>query len=109
MLVQTIPGFPNGPFVAIPLNNGMVALVDPGWFDILIGLRWYAKKSFKCWYACRKIEIFKRAYIVRMHRIIANTPTGMICHHINHDSLDNRFHNLRNMTLFDHTKLHSYR
>jgi len=40
-----------------------------------------------------------------MHRFIARTPFGDVCHHINGDSLDNRFENLKNMGKQDHTML----
>jgi hypothetical protein len=33
-----------------------------------------------------------------MHRVVANTPDGMICDHIYHDTLDNQEKELRNVT-----------
>ncbi len=109
MLVQTFQNFPRSAIARIPLQNGMVALVDPEWFDRLIWLPWYAKKSFHCWYACRKVNENGKIWFVRMHRLIADTPLDLICHHINGNTFDNRRENLLNMSWFDHTKLHSWR
>jgi len=41
-----------------------------------------------------------------MHRFIAQTPRGMICHHRNHNSLDNRLDNLANQDKRSHTLHH---
>lgn len=35
---------------------------------------------------------------ISMHRIIMDTPEGLFVDHINHDTLNNRRHNLRNVT-----------
>ena len=109
MLVKIEPGFPNTPIARIPLQNGMYALVNPGWFDCLIPFHWYAKKSFHCVYACRKVIETGRIFFIRMHRVIADTPYDLVCHHINGNPLDNRRENLLNMSWFEHAKLHSYR
>lgn len=109
MLVQTVPGFPNTPIARIPLQDGRFALVDPDWFDRLIWYHWYSKKSFQCWYACRKVSENGKIWFVRMHRVIADTPLDLICHHINGNTFDNRWANLLNMSWFDHSKLHSWR
>lgn len=109
MLVKTEPGFPDTPAVRIPLQNGMATLVDPGWFDFLIQFHWYAKKSFGCWYACRKVTAGNKVYFLRMHRIVAATLPSMVCHHINGNPLDNRSANLQNMSSYEHAKYYSYR
>lgn len=109
MLVKTDPDYPATPAARIPLQNGMYALVDPEWFDYLVQFHWYAKKSGYCWYACRKVTDGKRVWFIRMHRLIANTPDDLICHHINRKSLDNRRANLQNMSWFEHAKYYSYR
>ncbi len=109
MLVQAEPGFPDTPIAKIPLQNGMVALVDPKWFEVLSSVRWYAKKSNSQFYACRKVTDGKRIWFDRMHRLIAHTPRGLVCHHINRNSLDNRRANLQNMSEFEHAKYYSYR
>lgn len=109
MIVQIVQNFPNTPSATIPLQNGMVALVDPDWFDTLSCVHWYAKKSFNCWYACRKVTDGKSVWFIRMHRLVADTPIDLVCHHINGDTLDNRSKNLQNMPKFEHAKLYSYR
>lgn len=109
MIVKTEKLYPNTPAARIPLQNGMVVLVDPDWFDRLIWFHWYAKKSFHCWYACRKVTSGGKTFFLRMHRIIAETPIDLVCHHINGDTLDNRRANLRNMDWFEHAKLYSWR
>lgn len=109
MLVQTRPGFPDTKAVGIPLQNDMVALVDPDWFDILSHVHWYAKKSRGKYYACWKVTEPGHTHFIRMHRFIAHTPKGMVCHHINGNSLDNRSANLQNMTWYEHAKYYSYR
>lgn len=109
MLVKSDPQFPNTPAARIPLQDPMFALVDPDWFDYLNQFSWYAKKSGTCWYACRKVVENGRTFFIRMHRVIADTPAGLVCHHINRNTFDNRSLNLQNMSWFEHAKLYSYR
>ncbi len=109
MLVKSDPRFPDTPGRQIPLGRGLFALVSPGWYEYLNQWKWYAKKSFYCWYAVRKVTENGKARLVRMHRVVANTPGDQICHHINKYTLDNRSANLQNMSWYDHSKLYSWR
>lgn len=109
MLVKCIQNYPRGPAARIPLQNNLFALIDPDWFDQLIWYHWYAKKSFCLFYVCRKVTENGRVWFVRMHRVVADTPPELICHHINGNTFDNRRANLLNMSWFDHSKLHSWR
>ncbi|MBA7611622.1 hypothetical protein ES703_18850 [subsurface metagenome] len=109
MLVKTDPGFPYTPIARIPLQRGFVVFCDPKWLDTLSLVHWYAKKSRGLWYACAKVVTNGRVYFLRMHRIVAHTPAGMIPHHLNGNSLDNREENLLNVTEFEHGKMFSYR
>ncbi len=109
MLVQTEPGFPYTPKVEIPLQRGMIAFCDPKWWEVLKKLHWYAKKSRGLYYACAKVYFAGEIKFLRMHRIVAHTPDGMIPHHLNGNSLDNRRDNLLNITEFEHAKYFSYR
>lgn len=109
MLVKADKHYPQTAAARIPLSDSLFALVDPDWFDVLIQFNWYAKKSAYRWYAVRKICLNGHCWLVRMHRIIAETPPDMVCHHVNGFSLDNRRLNLQNMSWFEHTKMHSYR
>jgi len=109
MLVQANKQPLNTPFAIIPLGQNRETIVSPKWFKNLNQYRWTAKKSGFRFYACRAQRINGKLVFVRMHRVVARTPPDMVCHHINGDSLDNREENLLNMTLYDHTKMHSYR
>lgn len=109
MLVKTTPGFPDTPAMQIPLQNGMVTLVSPNWFEFLNQFHWYAKKSRGLYYACSKVTANGLVRFLRMHRIVAHTPEGYIPHHLNGNSLDNRRANLLNITEFEHKKMFSYR
>lgn len=109
MLVRTKPDWPDTPKAYIHLQSGLYTLVDPCWFEILNLHKWYAKKSFGKYYACRKVLINGKIVFLRMHRIIANTPPHLVCHHINNNSFDNRMANLQNMTWYEHAKMYSYR
>jgi len=97
------------PFCEIPLSQNMVCKVDPERFTELSQYRWTAKKSFCKWYAVRKIRRAGKQIFIKMHRFIAQTPDGMIPHHQNRNSLDNRRLNLLNMSIYDHIKMHSWR
>ena len=109
MLVKSKVNFPQTPFKLISLTNGLKCKVDPDRFPDLDRVHWRAVKSFSKIYACHAYRQAGKIKVIRMHRLVAGTPPGQVCHHINGDTLDNRRINLRNMTLFDHTKMHSYR
>jgi len=109
MLVKSDITYPTSKAMKIDLGNGTYALVDEENYDEINSYRWYAKKSFHCWYACRKDFVDGKYRIIRMHRQIARTPADMVCHHINKISLDNRLLNLLNMTQYDHKIMHSWR
>jgi len=108
MIVTIQPGWPESPFKIIYLQNDFICKVDPEWFGILATKHWYAKQSLCKYYACRKVVEDGITWFERMHRVVAATQPGMVCHHINNNSLDNRRANLRNMTYFEHAKLYSY-
>jgi hypothetical protein len=79
----------------IPLTQGKHAKVDDADYEWLVQYKWYAlyKKNNQSYYAvCGNGA-------VHMARLIMNTPKGMVVDHINHDTLDNRRQNLRNVTL----------
>lgn len=80
----------------IPLTQNQFTTVDDHWYDYLNQWKWHARwdKTTHSYYAMRTVNGKK----VLMHRIIANTPDGMLCDHIHHNTLDNRECELRNVT-----------
>lgn len=85
----------------IKLPKNQVALVDDWNYEWLSQYVWYIRwdKCTNGFYA-QRTEGTKRAtrFVVYMAREIMNTPKGMFCDHINHNTLDNREENLRNVT-----------
>jgi len=84
----------------------MVALVDRSFLPQLHKYHWRAVKSARLWYAKTTIGAGKKAFDLSMHRLIAHTPRGQVCHHINYNSLDNRLCNLINMAKIAHSLHH---
>jgi len=67
---------------------------------------WRAVRSKVCWYAVTTVEIGGRRKTIKMNRLIANTQSGLQCHHKNGNSLDNRRINLENLYRLEHDMLH---
>lgn len=79
----------------IKLTQGKYALVDDVDFDNLNSHKWYFNSTG---YACRdKREGGKRKCYL-MHREIMGANKGMDVDHINHNTIDNRRSNLRNVS-----------
>lgn len=76
-------------------NTTSVALVDDEMLETLLAERWCLSNNG---YAVRGKKTEGHYYKVHMHRVIANTPAGLECDHINRNKLDNRRCNLRNVT-----------
>jgi hypothetical protein len=90
----------------ITLTNGMTTIVDDDVYEMLNEKTWYARKRGNAWYAYRH-EYSKNTYkYVFMHRVIANTPEGLVTDHISGDGLDNRRENLRVCTHAEN--MHNY-
>lgn len=92
----------NANFAIIPLTQGKFAIVDSWRYKALSHFHWRAVKHKRSWYA--KTTIYKngKRIDISMHRFIARTRFGDVCHHINHYSLDNREANLKNQTKRNH-------
>ena len=84
----------------IPLTQGQFAIVDDDEFERLSEFNWKAlwNKDIRGYYAAREIGGRKNKKTIYMHRLIANTPVGMVCDHIHHNTLDNRKSELRNLS-----------
>jgi len=89
----------------IQLSQGQVAQVDDKNFDWLNQWKWCAQwaKNTQSFYAMRR-EGYQDAFglprrrTVIMHRLIMDTPKGMMVDHIDHATLNNQESNLRNCT-----------
>jgi hypothetical protein len=95
------------PFI-IPLSKSKYAIVDRDLYQFLRKYHWKAVKSAHTFYAVAKFSLVGQNHYIKMHRLIAKTPVGMVCHHINGNSLDNRRCNLVNMTPEEHDSMFSH-
>jgi len=75
-------------WMAIPLTQGLYALVDGEDYLSLIQHKWHAQKDGNTYYAVRYRGI-------KMHREILRLSTGVQADHRNSNGLDNRKCNLR--------------
>lgn len=83
----------------IPLTQGQSVQVDDEDYEYLSQFKWYAhREQSGVYYAKRKVNVDGVKKTLPMHRVIMNTPDGMVCDHVNHVTLDNRRSNLRNCT-----------
>jgi hypothetical protein len=92
----------NTNYAFIKLTQGKVAIVDADYVDVLKKFKWRAVQAHHNWYAKADIIHYGKKITISMHRFIARTPLGMITHHINENSLDNRRDNLSNMDKKSH-------
>ena len=84
----------------IPLTQEQVALVDDWRYEELNQWGWQAlwDKKTQSFYAVRTERQGLLRKAIYLHRQIMSTPKGMLCDHINRNTLDNQDHNLRNAT-----------
>jgi len=93
--------------VFIELTQDKFAIVDADRLETLKKFSWRAVQAKCNWYAKADSKDKKNPWTISMHRFIARTPSGMICHHKNGNSLDNRKCNLENMSKIQHTLYHA--
>lgn len=90
----------------LKIADGFDCIVDDLYFDFFHSLKWELIRNRKSWYARTTFKNTNLPRYIYMHRLVAQTPSGMVCHHINRNSLDNRSGNLVNMTKQAHHRLH---
>ena len=86
----------SGEYCKIPMQNNNFVKVDPADYVRLAQWRWCCYKARNTAYAMRISSLQCGQKRVSMHRLIIDTPPGLVCDHINHNGLDNRKQNLRN-------------
>ena len=89
----------------IPLTRGYFAIVDDEDFEYLNQWKWLYSNG----YAARSQHVsFKDGVQVskniQMHRVILNTPDGLLVDHKNNNGLDNRKNNIRNCTYAENAR-----
>lgn len=84
--------------MAIPLSQGLYALVDGEDYEWLNQWKWSAVKDRNTFYAIREVILKNKRTTIRMHRQIMNIESGKLTDHISHYGLDNRKANLRSVT-----------
>ncbi|RVT95213.1 Fis family transcriptional regulator [Rhodovarius crocodyli] len=85
----------------IELTLGQQAIVDDEDYPILSQWKWHALKQPRTYYAARDVKIDGKRVTIWMHRLINQTPVGLLTDHINGNGLDNRRVNLRSVTHHD--------
>lgn len=81
----------------IPLNNGMVAIVDAIDYDFVSTRRWHAAKKGYTYYAVTNNSGPGPA-VIYMHQLIMPVKKPLEIDHANGNALDNRWSNLRACT-----------
>lgn len=84
----------------VQLTNNLFAKVDDDDFDELSSYKWRAQfdKKLNGYYANRRFQVEGKRVCLSMHRQVMKTPKGIVCDHVDHDTLNNQKSNLRNCT-----------
>jgi len=109
MLQVKLKSLPNENARFFKLTDDTVAIVDYPLPDFLFGYFWRSVIWHYRRYAISTKRLDGTRCRVAMHRLIAGTPSGEVCHHYNRNSMDNRLGNLLNMTNRHHAELHGIR
>ena len=92
--------------MTLELNDGHTVIFDADQAHLVNGFVWVAYKRHRSWYAGCRQRKGSKVHIVWMHRVLAATPFGLICHHRNRNTMDNRRKNFLNMPCRQHQLLH---
>ena len=79
-------------------------------YKVLFDRKLYNKINNKLWKIDNKgycYYINSKKKLISFHRFVTKCPIGMVVHHINQNTLDNRIENLKIMTLSKHSHLHN--
>lgn len=94
----------------IPLTQGQVATVCDCHYDKVKNHKWFAHWDAKkrSYYGMRESSIVERlggaSGGIGMHRVINNTPQGLMTDHIDGDTLNNQCSNLRTATVSENLR-----
>jgi hypothetical protein len=86
--------------VHLDLGDNFFALIDLADLERVqsLGITFRARDLNGKYYACAEKRIDGKRTLILLHRFIMNTPSDLECDHLNGNGLDNRSHNLRNIT-----------
>lgn len=80
----------------IPLNKGLVALVDDEDFESLSQFHWYARNDAYTTYVVRKTPLLNgKQELLRMHRVLLKARKNELVDHRDGNGLNNQKANLR--------------
>jgi hypothetical protein len=81
---------------SIPLTKGLSAVVDDEDYHLVAQFKWFAQANGRTHYAARRTG--SGGQLVLMHRLINNTPAGLLTDHRDGNGLNNVRGNLRDAT-----------
>jgi hypothetical protein len=87
---------------SIELTQGKHALIDEEDYVKVGPYKWCYSSSNGYAVSRRRVDGVKE--VLLMHRLVHDTPKGLITDHINHDKLDNRRENLRTCTRHENNR-----
>lgn len=107
-LIARNPAGPTPDSRTIILSKGVRCIVDKDFYEKYGHLNWRLRFSNTLPYAVHRKIINGHTIETKMHRLVAKTPEGYVCHHKNRDTLDNRRANLANLTPEQHQYVHRF-